>query len=296
MFVSLKFKITLNAKNFLFLCIPIYPIRVLAFNRLFKILANQAACLLTGLFLLLNPNHLRSVVFLPVKLIKQAHSEDWLRSLAYFVRMKSLYVNNTHYGFNLRGLAKKLNCSPACLSHHLKALRSRGLVADHSGNLTFSGLKKISAIYGGKNIGVPVDHKNQFVLIRSQLIRFNLATQEYNIRKTGVQKCPRLQTPNDFSERFYSCYTGLSAAGFGKVLGLSASQGTALRAYMIKLGIISAQRRYSVLGTSGEAPSGGVLRTALIQMKRQGLMPSYAFLKDGKIWQERRMELAYCRA
>jgi biotin operon repressor len=259
-------------------------------------LAAKAACSLTGLFLLLKSTELRSVVFLPVKLIKQANSEEWLRSLAYFVRMKSLYVNNTHYGYNLRGLAKKLNCSPACLSHHIKQLRHRGLVADHSGNMTFRGLKKISALYGGKNIGVPVDQKNQLTLLRCQIIRFNLATQEHNIRKAGVQKCPGPIVPNDFSERFYSCYAGLSAPGFGKVLGVSAAHGSALRAEMIKLGVLSAQRRYSIYFASGGAPSGGVLRTALIQGKRQGELPMYAFIKDGSILVERRMKLEYRRA
>lgn len=241
----------------------------------------------------------RNVVFLPVKLIKEAHQQDWLKSLAYFVRLKSLYVNNTHYNFNLRNLSKKLNCSTACLSHHLKVLIRRGLVVEHSGNMSFRGLHKISALYPSKAIGVPVDHKNQLNAVRAQIIRFNLATQEYNIKKTGVQKCPGT-VPNNFSERFYSCYAGLSAAGFGKVLGLSTSQGAAIRASMIQTGLLTAKRRYSLLRASG-GPSGGglpdrALQAALIQMKRQGLMPAYAFAKDGCIWTERRMELGYARA
>jgi hypothetical protein len=216
--------------------------------------------------------------------------------LAYFVRMKSLYVNNTHYNFNLRNLSKKLYCSPACLSHHLKQLRHRGLVADHSGNLSFAGLRKISEVYGGKNIGIPVDHNNQLTLVRAQLIRFNLSCQKYNIKRSEIQKCQPAETPFTFTEKAYSCYSGLSAHGFGKVLRLSPSQGAALRAKMIKLGLLSAVRRYSVLCASGGAPSGGVLRTALIQWKRQGLMPSYAFIKDGSVVVQRRMELEYKRA
>jgi len=307
MFVELKrkylIKVCGNIKIVIFASIrrnffPGFP------HSFFKIirLATRAACSFTGLFLFIQAaiKSLRNIVFIPVNLIKKANQEDWLRSLAYFVRLKSLYVNNTHYGFNLRGLSKKLKCSPACLSVHLKVLRSRGLVADHSGNITFRGLAKISELYGPKPIGVPVDHENQLDLLRAQLIRFNLSCQKYNIKRSGIQKCPANDTPNTFLEKASSCYSGLSAKGFGKILGLSASQGAALRSKMIELGVLSAVRRYSIYlasgGPSGEAPSGRVLRTALIQGKRQGFYPSYAFIRNGKILAERRMELEYQRA
>jgi len=160
-------------------------------------------------------------------------------------------------------------------------------------------MRKLWSDWGRKTIGVPVDHKNQLSLLRAQIIRFNLATQEYNIKKTGVQKCPGA-VPNNLNERFYSCYTGLSAIGFGKVLGLSPSQGAAIRAKLLKLGLLSGKRRYSIViasgGPFGETTPWGVLRTALIQMKIQGLMPPHAFIKDGSILIERRMELNYLRA
>ena len=76
------------------------------------------------LFLFGKSEEMRSVVFLPIQLIKDADNEYWLRSLAYFVRLKSLYKNNTHYGFTLRSLAERIGCSPACLSFHLKILES----------------------------------------------------------------------------------------------------------------------------------------------------------------------------
>lgn len=299
--MPLKLQFLLNEQKIVFLHIIVpgsFPWTFVHYRN--KVLANLAARFSEWLFLLLKFIELRSIVFVPIKLIKEAHTEDWLRSLAYFVRLKSLYVNNTHYCFNLRSLSERLNCSPACLSYHLKILRSRGLVADHSGNLTFRGLKKISILYGRKNIGIPVDHKNQLSLIRAQLIRFNLSTQEYRIKKSGVHQCPGRITLKTISERIHNAYTGLSAHGFGRVLKLSRSQGAALRSEMIKLGLFSYKRRYRVLiasgGPSGEAPSGGVLRTALIQMKIQGSVPAYAFIKDGQIVTQKRMELKYRRA
>lgn len=266
-------------------------------------LATKGACSFTGLFLFIQLaiKRLRDLVFIPVKLIKQAHEEDWLRSLAYFVRMKSLYVNNTHYGFSLRSLGDKLGISAATLASHLRVLEKKQLVTYHNRNITFNGLKKISALYGPKPIGVPVDPKNQLTLLRAQLIRFNLSGQKYNIKRSGVQKCQPAETPNTFSETINSCYTGLSAKGFGKVLRLSAAQGAAIRALMIRLKVLAFQRRYSRIfmpfgDASGGAPSGGVLRTALRQGKIHGFAPSYAFLKDGSVWIERRMELEYMRA
>jgi len=261
-----------------------------------KDLAIRAAYIRTGLFLLLKSKELRDTVFLPVRLIKDANEYGWLRSLGYFVRMKSLYVNNTHYRFNLRGLSQILKCSPACLAFHLKVLRNSGLVVDHSGNLTFKGLRKIGQIWGSKNIGVPVDHKNQLNLLRAQIIRFNLQQQEYNIRKSGVQNCPRNQVPNNFSERINSCYVGLSANGFGRLLKLSQAQGAAIRAKLINIGLLTSQRRFCRLIASGGPSGGGPADGLLKAMKIQGLMPMYAFIQDGYIVVQKRMELRYGRA
>lgn len=117
-------------------------------------------------------NIMRSTVFLPVALIKKANDDGWLRSLAYFVRLKSLYKNNTHYNYSLRSLAAAIKCSPACLSVHLRELMGRGLVRHHAGNITFLGFKKLQELYKPATIGVPVDFKNQYDLVRGQIIRF----------------------------------------------------------------------------------------------------------------------------
>lgn len=289
-------KISFYASKNLFLSFngPFCPI---SHNEILKSFAG--AWRFTVRLFLFNPlfiKSLREVVFLPVKLIKQANEENWFRSLAYFVRMKSLYVNNTHYGYNLRSLAKKLNCSPACLSYHIKELRIRGLVVDHSGNMTFKGLRKLGADWGYKAIGIPVDHTNQLDLLRAQIIRFNLQQQEYNIKKSGVQQCPRDQVPNTFSERMYSCYAGLSASGFGRLLKVSKTHGAAIRAKLIQIGLLTSERRFCRLIASGGPSGGGPADGLLKEMKRQGLMPMYAFIRDGYIVVQRRMELKYVRA
>lgn len=244
---------------------------------------------------------MRGTVFIPVKLIKEANDKGWLRELAYFVRMKSLYVNNTHYGYSLRSLGERLNVTPACLSHYIKNLKYRGLTVEHSGNMTFLGWRKLRSKYGDKFIGVPVDHENQLDLLRAQLIRFNLSSQKYNMKRAGVQKCQPTETPDLISERFNSCYAGLSAHGCGRVWGVSKSHGALIRKKLIASGILTAVRRYGLFcvpsgGTFGGTPPAGVLRTALRQMQTAGTAPPYAFVKHGRIYVERRMELEYCRA
>lgn len=247
---------------------------------------------------LFNPlfiKRLRDFVFIPIRLIKQANAEGWSRSLGYFVRMKALYVNNTHYRYNLRSLAKRLNCSHGCLSYHIRELKVRGLLTDHSGNMTFNGFKKLGKIWGHKAVGVPVDHKNQLDLLRAQIIRFNLQQQEYNIKRSGVQQCQGYLEPDTLTERADSCYTGLSANGFGRLLKLSSAQGAAIRAKLIELGLLSFERRFCRLIASG-GPSGGGPADGLREMKRQGLMPMHAFIRDGYIVTEKRMQLEYKRA
>lgn len=292
MFVPLKRKNPINEQICVFLQLSVH-LRATFINGYF-VLANGAAWITKGLFYLLKS--MRSTVFLPIKLIKQANDENWSRSLAYFVRMKALYVNNTHYGFNIRNLSQKIGCSIGCLSHHLRELRSRGLVVDHSGNLTFKGYKKLQADWGYKCIGVPVDPKNQLNLLRAQIIRFNLQQQAYNIKKSGIQFCPGYLQPDSLFERADSCYAGLSARGFGRLLKLSPAQGAAIRAKLIHIGILSSERRFCLLIASGGPFAGGGPADGLIQMKRQGLIPMHAFLRDGNIITEKRMQLEYVRA
>lgn len=301
MFVELKrdilIKVCKNDKFIIFASTVWQSCRSFLYNFYYVIrLAAKAACSFTGLFLLPKSKELRNTVFVPIKLIKQANEENWSRSLAYFIRMKALYVNNTHYCFNLRSLSKKLGCSIGCLSHHLRELRIRKLVVDHAGNLTFKGYKKLQADWGYKCIGVPVDPKNQLDVLRAQIIRFNLQQQAYNIKKSGIQLCPGYLEPDTLFERADSCYAGLSARGFGRLLKLSPAQGAAIRAKLIHIGLLSSERRFALLIASGGPFAGGGPADGLREMKRQGLMPMYAFLRDGNIIAERRMQLEYRRA
>lgn len=230
---------------------------------------------------------MRDKVYLPIDLIKTADNEYWGRSLAYFVRLKSLYKNNTHYNFSLRSLAEKAKCSPACLSFHLKVLKEKGLVITHAGNITFAGLWKMQKSHRYRNIAVPVNFKNQYDILRGQIIRFNLSAQEHNIKKSGIQLRKRKQgVPFSKTEMTQSCYPGLSAAGVGNLLGLSTMTGSRVREKLENFGLLSVQRVYSILFQ-------GISERDYRNMKWGGDIPQYSFWKQGRVLVERRPQMKY---
>lgn len=230
---------------------------------------------------------MRNLVYIPIELIQTADKEYWMRSLAYFVRLKSLYKNNTHYHFSLRSLAEKAKCSPACLSFHLKVLEAKGLVTYHAGNITFAGLAKMQAKHRRRNIGVPVNFKNQYDILRGQIIRFNLSAQEYNIKKSGVQIRKKKQgVPFSKTEMIDSCYPGLSAEGVGNLFGLSTASGSRIRGKLENFGLLSLTRVYSILFS-------GFKEKDYRNMKWEGIIPQYSFFKQGRILVERRPQLKY---
>ncbi len=224
---------------------------------------------------------MRDLVFLPVELIKDANEEGWLRSASYFVRMKSLHWNNTHYNFSLRSLSSKLGCSPACLSHHIEVLKQKGLVRLHSGNMCFLGLKKMRVVYGYKTIGVPVDCKNQLSSLRCQIIRFNLCSQQFKIKKSELHiRRKGGILPTKKSAKASVNYPGLSAKGSGSLFGLSISSGSRIRRKLSDLGFIKCERVYSILFKNKSIAEYRNLRNNLV-------IPFYSFLSNGSIVVER---------
>lgn len=232
---------------------------------------------------------MRDIVFIPIRLIKEAEQDNWLRSASYFVRLKSLHKNNTHYNFSLRSLAEKIKCSPACLAHHLKVLESKGLLRYHANNITFLGLYKMQEKFGSKAIGVPVNFKNQNDLLRSQIIRFNLTSQEHSIKKAGIQKRNKGFVPLTRIEKFSSSYVGLSSKGIGKLLGLSAGSGSRIRSKLERLQIFSVNRVYSVLYEKISLADFKNLRNSFI-------IPAYSFYREGRVLIERRPCMKYLLA
>lgn len=230
---------------------------------------------------------MRHTVFLPVALVKKANNEGWLRSLAYFVRLKSLYKNNTHYGFTLRSLAARVKCSPGCLSFHLKELNSKGLLRYHDKNVTFIGLDKIKDIDKKPTvIGISVNFKHQYDILRGQIIRLNLSAQKFNIRKHEIQlQRPRV-VPHNRTESANSCYTGLSALGVGNLFGLTGATGSRIRKKLDLLGQFRCYRVFSVIMRN-------ISLKQYEDMRWIGTIPIYSRYIDGDIVIQKRMRMEY---
>lgn len=235
---------------------------------------------------------MRNFVFIPVWLIKKAEQGGWLRSLAYFVRLKSLHKTNTHYNFSLRSLSKLVGCSPACLSFHLNILDQNGLTSYTAKNITFTGLSKLQAKYGQKNVGVPVNHKFQLDVLRGQIIRFNLAQQQYNIDKSETQNCqPKGRRKQALlpTGKMKNSYTGLSANGIGNLFGLSGATGSRIRERLKNEKILSLKSRFWLL-----LPAAA-FRDYLL-MKREGVIPQYSCYINGNILLRAYPEMKYIGA
>lgn len=237
-------------------------------------------------FIPLSWTKMRQTVFLPVALIKKANDQGWLRSLAYFVRLKSLYKNNTHYGFTLRSLAAKAKCSPGCLSHHLKKLEFRGLIRYHGDNITFPGLNKLKENNKPATIGVPVEFKNQYDILRGQIIRFNLTAQEYNIKKSGTQIQRTIFVKETKTEKTSSCYIGLSAFGVGNLFCLSGATGSRIRKKLNKLGLLGRSQVFSILYENCDSK-------CFLDMLHIGCIPIYSKYRNGRVIVERRNRVWY---
>ncbi|MES2382356.1 MAG: hypothetical protein V4538_15020 [Bacteroidota bacterium] len=223
-------------------------------------------------------------------MIKEASNDGWLKSVSYFVRMKSLYRNNTFYNYSLRRLGEVVKCSPACLAAHLKILEAKGLISFHNGNITFAGLGKLQSMYGIKNIGVPVDinnnFKNQYDILRGQIIRFNLASQQHRINKSELQHCRDKYVPNTKNEKMNSSYVGLSANGIGNLFSLSMATGSRIRGKLKNLNQISVKRRFSKLLWVNSYND-------FINLKRIGVIPIYSLFNNGLVVKEVRPEMQY---
>lgn len=144
----------------------------------------------------------------------------------------------------------------------------------------------MQGIYQLKNIGVPVNFKNQHDILRGQIIRFNLSTQSYQIRKSGLQLRERGFIPNTKAEKMRSSYVGLSAKGVGNLFNLSAGSGSRIRGKLNKLNQLSVKPVYAVLFEN-------VSLINFKNMRNEFVIPAYSFLKEGRVLVQKRPSMNY---
>jgi hypothetical protein len=226
-------------------------------------------------------------VNIPVKLIESANNEGWLRSLGYFVRLKAAFKKPTFYNFSLRKASEAIKCSPATLAHHLRVLEAEGLIRYHSGNLTCMGKKELKKRFGCKKVErVAVSKENGFDFLRAVIININLRRQAFQSRRNEGRTTTPSFVPRSAKISYFRDYVGLSCYKIGKLISLSQSSGFRIKRKLEKIGVIKSERREVTLFY-------GVSLSEYYNLKRNFMIPSYSFYREGHIVQPLHCRIEY---
>jgi hypothetical protein len=221
----------------------------------------------------------RKYLNVPFILIEQANNEGWLRSLAYYVRLKSVFRKSTYYRFSLRKVSQLIHCSPACLLHHLRVLEKEGLIWYHAGNLTCIGKRALAKkVECKRTVLVPINHKTQFDLLRSVVLKINLTRQAFRSRENAVKFVAPSFLPRYAKNNSLKDYVGLSCKSLGRLLSRSKATGCRVRKKLEKIGVIRSERVNAIL-------FDGVSFAHFLHLKEERLIPTYAFYKNRVIYQ-----------
>jgi len=235
----------------------------------------------------------RDKIYIPYKLVDAAVGSTWERAFAYWLRMKSLHRNNTHYNFTLTSLSKKIGCSKDTLAKILPALISNGLVRMHSKNITFTGFKKICSQYKGRIIPVEINYdrkiSKQLSIIRGEAYRTNLSQQERNIKKAGNTKRQR-NVATLPGENLYGTgtgrYAGLSGKGLGRLIGKSPSTGNRTKISLKVMGKVEVTPMYSIMARN-------VPYFTFQMMKARGELAEHVRFKKGVVFVRKRDKIEF---
>jgi len=215
-----------------------------------------------------------------IGLIQEASEGGWLRSLAYFCRMKLYYYNNVMYNYSLRKLARLLGCSPGCLRSHLTILEREGLVKYEGNNIRFVGFQKLQEYSIRKQRTtkeIYLVNSGDFVSeLRAVLLRTKLLEEDYQIRRSESR------IRNVFvksGKEMIARPIGISNLGFGKLLGMSQSTGLRVIKKLKQLGILDYQRLIQVLYRN-------VPFKEFLLMRNLGFIPQYAKYSDGVVFRD----------
>lgn len=148
-------------------------------NRPAKSKCVEVNCKGSFILMLYVPTEYKNKVWLPLSIIRQATDENWLDSLCYFVRLKSVFTKPIFYNYSLRNLATHLSCSPTTINHHLAILEKHGLIWFANGHLFLKSGNQLKAI--DKRfvpVGVSANKAEQRTFLRFALVKRNLHSQQ----------------------------------------------------------------------------------------------------------------------
>lgn len=187
-----------------------------------------------------------------------------MRTLAYFIKLRSVHSNGIFYKYSIRKLSNTLNCSPACLSHHLKIMSKNGLISLNNGNLKCIGRDAMFKLYKSATFPVKLsaDRKNQLTLLKSTLLirKLKLENKAIEAKKAIIKMHKSKFTKHGDAkvllmlERKFIKQSGnaveislsnnlmLSNNSIGKLINRSKSTGLRLQKELNRLGVIKSSK------------------------------------------------------
>lgn len=221
---------------------------------------------------------------LPFQLVEDSINKGYVKTLVYYVWMKSRKVSPVYKDFSCRSLAKELGVSATTLTKHIPIMEKLGLIRFENGHLICTGtnywLKKNKISYKSL-VPVKIDLKNksyQLNYLRYVVIHRNFSYQAKAIdQKLAVLKLSRADVNLDSKDvkslmrlrkrleakiplrtkLVDTLRTNLTMSNnkFGKLTGLSKQGGQKLQKQLQDLGMFESEAVYTATKISDFTPS-----------------------------------------
>ena len=189
--------------------------------------------------------------YLPYKLISEAHSKEWLRSLAVFVALKKCHRNGIFYNFSSRKIAGLVGYSHQSINKHIKVLEEMGLLYQRNGKnnapqLVLRGYNHFVKRWGYRVVFIKHGAKQHvFTNLLVQITINNIKSQEFKIRRNASRRNQKLkQTVETLNN-----YASLSDRYLAEILDVSATTANRLKKEWVKNGYISLIPIWQILRT-----------------------------------------------
>lgn len=235
----------------------------------FKFAATVYQFLIKGTFLMkyVSSNY-SNKVFLPLALIRDAISDNYLDSLCYYVWMKKIHQKPIIYNYSLRKISAAIGCSPTTVKTHIAILKGLELIEFSAGNLIIKSTRKLFA--NKKQLMVPIsvsyNKSDQRDLLRFAVIKRNLHSQSRKFQQKNDalnyhkglsttyadikrgRKLTKKDYPNAIAlESSMQSVLTLSNKKFGAICNRSQSTGIKLQKSFNKLNLIVSSARTKLI-------------------------------------------------
>jgi len=204
-----------------------------------------------------------SLCWLPSKLIQAAFDEGWENSLAYLILLKKVYNKPIFYSYSLRKVSAKINCSPACLSHHIAILKQKGCLTITDGHLRLTGAKNLLKAHSSFLVAVKYANNKQDLItnlrytqikreLHRQIRTITIKNEIIQMHKGKKLDYPQTKRLLKLQKRLYPSISEsdlnnslcLSNQKFGNIVNRSKSTGIRIQKKLNHAGLIKSTRNF----------------------------------------------------